>query len=269
MKLTPLYYQPTIAIMFGLLAALAVPSYASESHSSASGSASDALITLATTGNPDPLQDELGGTVISSEELQVKIGSLLKLEKMEHLAPKALVTQNGETFAMVAPTITKDNYIWVDNQGNTMRMDVGNTEGHRMPFVVQKITDLPSSVSGSASDALITLATTGNPDPLQAELGGTVISSEELQQKVGNLLNLEKMEHLAPKALVTQNGETFAMVAPTITKDNFILLDNQGNVMRMDVGNTEGHRMPFVVQNIVEDGGTAWYVEFWYWLAGK
>ncbi len=128
--------------------------------------------------------------------------------------------------------------------------------------------DLPSSVSGRASDALVTLATTGNPDPLHAELGGTVISSEKLQKKTGSLLNLEKQEHLAPKALVTPNGETYAMVAPTITKDNFILVDSQGNVMRMDVGNTEGHRMPFVVQQIVEDGGTAWYVEFWYWIAG-
>ena len=128
--------------------------------------------------------------------------------------------------------------------------------------------DLPSSVSGRASDALVTLATTGNPDPLHAELGGTVISSEKLQKKTGSLLNLEKQEHLAPNALVTPSGETYAMVAPTITKDNFILVDSQGNVMRMDVGNTEGHRMPFVVQQIVEDGGTAWYVEFWYWIAG-
>ena len=127
---------------------------------------------------------------------------------------------------------------------------------------------LPSSVSGGASDALITLATTGNPAPLHAELGGTVISSEALQKKVGSLLKLEKQEHLAPMALVTPNGETYAMVAPTITKDNFILADSEGNVMRMDVGNTEGHRMPFVVQEIVEDGGTAWYVELWYWISG-
>ncbi|GJL66757.1 MAG: hypothetical protein NPIRA05_17280 [Nitrospirales bacterium] len=34
-----------------------------------------------------------------------------------------------------------------------------------------------------ASEALVTLETTDNPDPLQAELGGTVISSEELQVK--------------------------------------------------------------------------------------
>jgi len=129
-------------------------------------------------------------------------------------------------------------------------------------------TDVPSSVSGTASEALITLATTGNPDPLQAELGGTVMSSERLQKKAGNLLNLQKQEHLAPKALVTPMGETYAMVAPTITKDNFILMDRQGNVMRMDVGHNEGHHMPFVVQNIVEDGGTPWYVEFWYWVAG-
>ncbi|MGD9852866.1 MAG: hypothetical protein AB7T38_16565 [Nitrospirales bacterium] len=128
--------------------------------------------------------------------------------------------------------------------------------------------ELPSTVMGKASEALITLATTGNPDPLQAELGGTVISSEDLQRKVGNLLNLEKEEHLAPKALVTPTGETYAMVAPTITKDNFILVDSQGQARRMDVGDSEGHRMPFVVQAIMEDGGTPWYVEFWHWITG-
>jgi hypothetical protein len=128
--------------------------------------------------------------------------------------------------------------------------------------------ELPATVMGTASEALVTLATTGNPDPLQAELGGTVISSEELQKKVGNLLNLDKQEHLAPKALVTPAGETYAMVAPTITKDNFILVDSQGKARRMDVGDSEGHRMPFVVQTIVEDGGTPWYVEFWHWITG-
>ncbi|GJL59925.1 MAG: hypothetical protein NPIRA03_27820 [Nitrospirales bacterium] len=99
-------------------------------------------------------------------------------------------------------------------------------------------------------------------------LGGTVMSSEELSKKVGNLLNLEKEEHLAPKVPVTPNGETYAMVAPTITKDNFILVDSQGQARRMDVGDSEGHRMPFVVQTIVEDGGTPWYVEFWHWITG-
>ncbi len=128
--------------------------------------------------------------------------------------------------------------------------------------------ELPKTVMGTASPALITLATTGNPDPLQAELGGTVISSEDLQKKVGNLLDLKKQEHLAPKALVTPTGETYAMVAPTITKDNFILVDSQGQARRMDVGDSEGHRMPFVVQTIVEDGGTPWYVEFWNWITG-
>jgi hypothetical protein len=37
---------------------------------------------------------------------------------------------------------------------------------------------------------------------------------------------------------------------------------------RMDVGDSEGHRMPFVVQTIVEDGGTPWYLEFWRWIDG-
>ena len=128
--------------------------------------------------------------------------------------------------------------------------------------------NMPAAMSGGASDALVTLATTGNPDPLHAELGGKVISSAELQENIGSLLNLEKNEHLAPKALSTPSGETYAMVAPTITKDNFILVDSTGKAMRMDVGFTEGHRMPFVVEEIVEDGGTPWYVEFWYWISG-
>ncbi len=126
--------------------------------------------------------------------------------------------------------------------------------------------DLPASLAGKASDALVTLATTGNPEPLHAEIGGTVISSEELQKKAAGLMKLQKAEHLAPKALVAPNGETYAMVAPTVTKDNFILADLQGNVLRVDVGESEGHRMPFVVETIVEDGGTPWYVEFWRWI---
>ena len=126
-----------------------------------------------------------------------------------------------------------------------------------------------SAMADTASDALVTLATTGNPDPLHKELGGTVISSAELRKRVGSLLNLEKMEHLAPKSLVTPTGETYAMVAPTITKDNFILVGSKGNVMRMDVGASEGHRTPFVVREIMEDGGTPWYKEFWYWLGGS
>lgn len=126
--------------------------------------------------------------------------------------------------------------------------------------------DLPTSVAGKASDALVTLATTGNPEPLHAEIGGTVISSEELQKKASAMMKLDKTEHLAPKALIAPNGDTYAMVAPTLTKDNFILADSGGNVLRVDVGDSEGHRMPFVVENIAEDGGTPWYVEFWHWI---
>lgn len=126
--------------------------------------------------------------------------------------------------------------------------------------------ELPASVAGKASDALVTLATTGNPEPLHAELGGTVISSEDLQKKASALMKIQKSEHLAPKALIAPSGEVYAMVAPTLTKDNFILADRQGNVLRVDVGDSEGHRMPFVVEAVVEDGGTPWYVEFWHWI---
>ncbi|MDR4459326.1 MAG: hypothetical protein MRJ67_02215 [Nitrospirales bacterium] len=121
---------------------------------------------------------------------------------------------------------------------------------------------------GKGSEALFTLATTANPAPLQAELEGTVISSEDLQKQVGNLLNRKKEEHLAPKTLVTPSGETYAMVASTITKDNFILVDSQGLVRRMNVGDSERYRMPFVVQTMVENGGSPWHVESRHWITG-
>jgi hypothetical protein len=53
-------------------------------------------------------------------------------------------------------------------------------------------------------------------------------------------------------------------VAPTITKDNFILVDRHAQTRRIDVGDSEGPRMPFVVQTILEDSGTPCYVKFWY-----
>lgn len=37
----------------------------------------------------------------------------------------------------------------------------------------------------------------------------------------------------------------------------------------MDVGDSEGHRMPFVVQTIAEDGDTPWYVKFCIGLRGN
>ena len=103
------------SITAALLLAVAVPSYAADLPASVAGRASDALVTLATTGNPEPLHAEIGGTVISSQDLQKKVGALMKLQKAEHLAPKALVAPNGETYAMVAPTLTKDNFIFADS----------------------------------------------------------------------------------------------------------------------------------------------------------
>ncbi len=52
------------------------------------------------------------------------------------------------------------------------------------------------------------------------------------------------------------------MVALTITK----VVDSQGQVRPMDVGDSNGHWMLFVGQEIVEDGGTPWYVECWHWI---
>jgi len=133
--------------------------------------------------------------------------------------------------------------------------------------------ELPSTVTGVASPGLVTLATTGNPDPLHEELGGAVVDSKQLVAKIGaenlgQFLDLKQDEHLAPKALITPDGDMFAMVAPTITKDNFMLVTADGTARRMDVGNNEGHNQPSVVTEIVEDGGTPWYKEFWYWLTG-
>ena len=117
-----------------------------------------------------------------------------------------------------------------------------------------------------ASSGLITLATTGNPFPLRGELGGKVISSAKLQEKSGKVLDLAQKEHLAPKALVLADGSMYAMVAPTITKDNFIYVGTEGKLMRMDVGETEGHRMPFVVREIVEDGGASIWAQIGHWF---
>ena len=122
--------------------------------------------------------------------------------------------------------------------------------------------------AGTASEALIILATTGDPVPLRKEIGGTIISSKALQRRAGPLLDLAKDEHLAPKALVTGDKRIFAMVAPTITKDNFIFVDTNNRLTRMDVGFTEGHRKPFVVTEIVEDGGASYLAQFGHWLRG-
>jgi hypothetical protein len=132
---------------------------------------------------------------------------------------------------------------------------------------------LPAPVTGKASAGLIKLATTGNPEGLHEELGGMIESSGVVVTTVGEatldgLLDTANKEHLAPMALVTPDGEIYAMVAPTITKDNFVLVTADGNVLRMDVGASEGTDRPFRVMKVVSDGGTAWYVEFWHWLVG-
>jgi hypothetical protein len=65
-----------------LVVVFALPSYASDLPAAIAGRASDALVTLATTGNPEPLHSEIGGTVISSEDLQKKANALMKLQKV-------------------------------------------------------------------------------------------------------------------------------------------------------------------------------------------
>ena len=130
---------------------------------------------------------------------------------------------------------------------------------------------LPDTVTGTASPGLLQLATTGNPEGLHGELGGEVVASAAVAEKAGQaaldaLLQLDQDEHLAPMALVAPTGEIYAMVAPTITKDNFILVTAEGEAVRMDVGATEETNQPTVVTEVVSDGGTPWYIELWYWL---
>ena len=105
--------------------------------------ATAALITLATTGNPVPLRDEIGGEIVDSSEINA--ASVLNAD--EHLAPKALLMSDGSIVAMVAPTITKDNFVVFEN-GKVRRLDVGNTEGTNIPFLVE---DVESVKDGGAS----------------------------------------------------------------------------------------------------------------------
>lgn len=243
------------------------------------GTASAGLIQIATTGNPEGLNAELGGEVVDSAVIARTVGEstlngLLNVAEGEHLAPKALMV-DGTIYAMVAPTITKDNFVLVTDDGVARRMDVGNSEGTNEPFVVTEIDSnaLPSTVTGTASAGLIQLATTGNPEGLHEELGGEVVDSSVIAETAGQdalnaLLMTDMDEHLAPKALVAPSGEIYAMVAPTITKDNFVLVTRGGEAIRMDVGATEGTNQPFQVTEVESDGGTPWYVEFWYWLTG-
>ena len=133
------------------------------------------------------------------------------------------------------------------------------------------LADLPDTVTGVASEGLIQLATTGNPEGLHGELGGEVVESTIVADMVGQealdaLLEVDQGEHLAPMALKAPSGEVYAMVAPTITQDNFVLVTAVGEVVRMDVGASEGTNQPTVVTEVVSDGGTPWYIELWHWV---
>lgn len=122
---------------------------------------------------------------------------------------------------------------------------------------------MASFVGTAASAALITLATTGNPVPLKHELGGQIVDSNRIDASA--LLGPE--EHLAPKALMMADGTFIAMVAPTVTKDNFVVA-TRGNVRRLDVGATEGHRTPFEVKDLdaVKDGGASIFQQIGHWF---
>jgi uncharacterized protein YgfB (UPF0149 family) len=262
-----------------VIAMASVCTFAADLPETVTGTASSGLIQIATTGNPEGLHGELGGEVVESSIVASTVGDavlngLLDIAQDEHLAPMALVAPDNTIYAMVAPTITKDNFVMVSADGVARRMDVGNSEGDNMPFVVAEIDTnaQPEAVSGQASAGLIQLATTGNPEGLHAEMGGDITDSTVIADTVGAealnaLLDVAQDEHLAPKALVAPSGDIYAMVAPTITKDNFILVTG-GEARRMDVGASEGTNVPFQVTKIVSDGGTPWYVEFWYWLTG-
>jgi hypothetical protein len=90
------------------------------------------------------------------------------------------------------------------------------------------------------SAALITLATTGNPVDLQADLGGEIVENLDTNTSV-----LKEGEHYAPPALVV-NGTTYRMVAPTVATDNFII--QTGDLLiRLDAGVSEGDNVLRVV----------------------
>jgi len=150
------------------------------------GEASAGLIQLATTGNPEGLHKEIGGKITSSEVVATTVGhatldGLLDTANQEHLAPMALVMPSGEIYAMVAPTITKDNFVLITADGIARRMDVGASEGTNRPFEVAMIdpSRLPTTVTGVASEGLIRLATTGNPKGCRArsEVGSRIRGS--------------------------------------------------------------------------------------------
>jgi hypothetical protein len=122
--------------------------------------------------------------------------------------------------------------------------------------------EMAKAMHGKASKGLIRLATTGNPETLQKELGGKIVSSESIAKMAKSLL--KNKEHLAPKALVAKGGDIYAMVAPVITKDNFIYV-RKGKVIRMDVGETEGTHNPFIVKSVVADGGSSIWEQLGHW----
>ena len=108
-----------------------------------------------------------------------------------------------------------------------------------------------------AGAALVTLATTGAPGALQEELGGKIVDSSMVSAATMSLLDLDNDEHLAPKALVLEDGTAIVMVAPTITKDNFIVIDGMG-ATRLDAAQGEGEGgkiFKVSADNISEDGG--------------
>ncbi len=118
-------------------------------------------------------------------------------------------------------------------------------------------------IGKTASAALITLATTGNPVPLQGELGGEIVDSSRID--AASVLNAD--EHLAPKALLLEDGMLVAMVAPTATKDNFVVFA-EGEVRRLDAGVTEETNTPFLVEDIesVKDGGASVLEQISHWF---
>lgn len=118
-------------------------------------------------------------------------------------------------------------------------------------------------IGTTASAALITLATTGNPVPLRNEMGGQIVSSDQLDASSV----LQKDEHLAPKALRLDGDTYVAMIAPTVTKDNFVVI-TKDRPQRLDVGHTEGHNKPFAVKDIdsVKDGGASIIEQIGHWF---
>ncbi len=209
---------------------------------------SEALIILATTGDPSALQSELGGVVV--EDLPM---SSAVLTGGERYAPPALVV-NGTVYRMVHPDKTTDNMV-IQTGNLIVRLDVGHSEKDNVVRAVAaaKVKKL-ENVNGNwgnqktiLSDEFLSLALEGTPERLQKVIGGKIKNNLSTNNTV-----LRNGEKYVSSALAV-NGTVYRMIYPTYTMDNFIISTN-GLVIRLDAGNSEKDNVLRVVSASSVDG---------------